>query len=99
MAYPFHLAYAPPLATVHVACGRGGVHAEGVGESDGYHGTLVACEVFGVTSEVFLRHGLCSVDAIAHLYGVEIDLHDAMLVPEELYEDCEVGFHALAGPS
>ena len=85
MAYPFHLAYAPPLATVHVACGVGGVHAEGVGEGYGYHGTLVACEVFGVTSEVLLRYCLRSIYAIAHLDGVEIDFHDAMLVPEELY--------------
>lgn len=39
----------------------------------------------GITSEMQLGHGLCPIDAIPHFDAVEIDLHDTMLAPDDLY--------------
>ena len=35
-------------------------------------------------------------DAIAHLNYIQIDFKDTILAPEELHQDCEIGFHGLA---
>ena len=34
--------------------------------------------------------------AIAHLNYIQIDFKDTILAPEELHQDCEIGFHGLA---
>ena len=62
-------------------------------------GTLLASEVFGILAEVLLSNSLGTIDAIAHLDGVEIDLHDALLGPEEFDEGGEIDLKALAHPA
>ena len=44
-------------------------------------------------------YGVCSVDAVAHLYAVEVDFHDAVFAPDGLDEDGEVDFEAFAHPA
>ena len=48
------------------------------------------------TFEMLLGHSLRSVDTIPHLDGVEIDLEDAFLTPENFYQGREVNFKAFS---
>ena len=82
----------------HVATGTGGIEPAGIGERGGDEGTLRARQVPGLTVEVPLGHGIGSIDAITHLNGVEIDLHDALLAPEEFNKYGEIGLEAFANP-
>ena len=41
---------------------------------------------------------LCPVNAVAHLYGVEVDLHDSLFTPEEFNEEREVCLQSLSHP-
>ena len=61
-------------------------------------GTAVGIEVTRMTAKVFERHGFCSIDTVAHLDGIEIDFHNAMLRPEGLDEDGEIDFEGFACP-
>ena len=40
-----------------------------------------------------------TIYACSHLYAVEVDFHYAVLGPEYLYQDREVGFEAFAHPT
>lgn len=93
-----HLVHDLSLALPHVGRGRLATVSSGVGERGGYQCAVGAREVVGVDAEVLLGHGLHAVDAVAHLDGVEIDLHDALLAPKSLDEESEVGLQALAQP-
>ena len=42
-----------------------------------------------------LRSGLAAIYAVAKLYDVEIDLHDAFLAPENLYHASKISLHNL----
>lgn len=48
---------------------------------------------------MLLSYGFGSIDAVAHLDGIEVDLHDAFLAPDEFDEHGEVGFQPLAHPA
>ena len=43
--------------------------------------------------------GLYAIDAVAHLNGIQIHFHDALLAPDVLDEEGEVGLQTLAHPA
>ena len=95
----FHFMHYLLLPFLHVSAGIGRTELAGVGQRGGNKGTLAAGEVFGILVEVLLGYGLGPIDAVAHLDGVEIDLHDALLGPEEFDECGEIDLKALAHPA
>lgn len=87
---------------VHFAHAGGGVAAvtlQGIGKRDGDVGALFAGQFVGRGAEVDARHGVGTIDALPHLDGIEIDLHDALLAPNGLYQEGEIGLEALAQPA
>lgn len=76
----------------------GAVSLYRIGQRGSNKGTTIGIEVTGMTAEMFERYGFCTIDAVAHLDGVEIDFHDAMFGPEGLDEDGEIGFECFACP-
>ena len=95
----FHLLQDAGLALEHVGGWRLAGELAGIGQGGGNEGTLTTSEVFGILMEVLLGNGLGPIDAIAHLDGVEIDLHDALLGPEEFDECGEIDFKAFTHPT
>ena len=85
-------------ATAHVGGRMSGIALQGVGERDGYQGALPAGEIFGRLVKPLSGHCFGSVDAGAHLYGVEVDLQDALFGPKELYQHCKICFEAFTYP-
>ena len=71
----------------------------GVGQRGSYQGTLATAQVFGLNTEMCFCHGRGPVDAVAHLYRIEIYLHDALLRPKQFDECGEVDLEALARPT
>ena len=95
----FHLLQDACLALEHVGGWRLAGELAGIGQRSGNEGTLAASEVFSILVEMLLSNGLGPIDAFAHLDGVEIDLHDALLGPEE-FDDCgEIDLKALTHPA
>ena len=93
-----HLAHYLCLAAEDVGAGVEGAVAEGVGEGGCDEGAVGAGELTGGSAEVLPCHGVDAVDAVAHLDGVEVYFHDAVLAPDEFDEDGEIGFEAFAEP-
>ena len=48
--------------------------------------------------EMPFSNSVGTIDAIAHLDGVEIDLHDALLRPKQLDKESKISLKALAQP-
>ena len=96
--YIGHLTHYLALAFEEIGCGMGAVEPERVGQRSGYKGTLLLGQARGGGGEMVLRHCLGSVDAVTHLYGVEIDFHDALLAPHEFDEEGEIGLETFAHP-
>ena len=94
-----HLLQDAGLALEHVGGRRLAGELAGIGQRGGNEGTLAASEVFGIFVEMLLSNGLGSIDAFAHLDGVKIDLHNALLGPEEFDECGEIDLKALAHPA
>ena len=86
-----------PLA--HIGTGGAGAVDTGIGECGSYQGTVGTAEVGCLAVEMIFGTGSYAIDGIAHLDGVEVDFHDALLAPQELDEGCEVDFEAFAGPT
>ena len=74
------------------------VTLQGVGQRHGNVGTLVLSELVGCGIEVDACDRIGAIDALAHLDGIEIDLHDAFLAPNAFNQEREIGFQALAQP-
>src|SRR5690606_31716812 len=66
------------------------------GKHRGERGGFVAREAARRFAEEVLRGGFHAIDAVAEFGDVQVDLEDALLRPEELDEDGEPGFDALA---
>ncbi len=94
----FHLYLNPSLAFPHIVAGVSGIEAEGVGQCGGNERTLRTGEVGSSSREVLVGNSLYPIDAVAHLYGVQVDLHDALLAPHHFYKKGEIGFQSLAQP-
>lgn len=94
-----HLVLNLHRAPLDVGGGVLGGEFPGIGQCGGYQRALGACEVDGLLVEMMLRTSLHAVDAIAHLYGVEIDFHDALLAPHQFDEKGEVCLKPLAHPT
>ncbi len=94
----FHFAHDAVLTLYHVGRGGGGAETAGIGERGGYQGALGTGQFLGRAAEMTLGNSVGPIDAVAHLYGVEIDLHDALLAPHYLYETGEIGFKTLSHP-
>ena len=95
----FHLLQDAGLALEYVGGRRLAGELAGIGQRDGNEGTLAASEVFSILVEMLLSNGLGSIDAFAHLDGVKIDLHNALLGPEEFDECGEIDLKALTHPA
>ena len=77
----------------------GGVEFAWIGQRHGYHRALGLAKVLGTAMEMTLGYRLGTVDAVAHLNGVEIYLHNPLLGPEYLYEECEIHLKAFTHPT
>ena len=93
-----HLSHDGCLPLVHV--GRGVLAAvfERIGQGGGDEGTVGARQGDGSAAEVLLGDCLGTIDAVAHLDAVEIDLHDALLAPYQFDEYGEIDLEALTNP-
>ena len=94
-----HLLQDAGLTLEHIGGWRLAGELTGIGQRGGNESTLTASEVFGILMEMLLGNSLGAIDAIAHLDGVEIDLHDALLGPEEFDECSEIDLKTLAHPT
>ena len=70
----------------------------GIGKCGGYQGTVRTRQFRRLTAKMLFGNSLYTIDTVAHLDAVEIDLHDALLAPNELYQYREIGFKTLAHP-
>ena len=69
-----------------------------IGQGGRYEGTVGTGESGSRTGKMLLSYSFGPIDAIPHLNGIQIYLHDAMLVPQEFYQDGEIRFKTLAHP-
>ena len=93
-----HLMKDALLALQHVATGLGRIETAGIGQRSGNEGTLLTGKLRGAGVEMPFGHRIGTIDAVAHLDGVEIDLHDALLRPEEFYQHREINLETFAQP-
>lgn len=63
-----------------------------------YQCTLCFRQILRLCMEMFFGYGISAIDSITHLDTIQIDLHDALLRPERLDQEREVGLHSLAHP-
>ena len=70
-----------------------------VGQCGSDEGALAGAQIFGPDAEMLFGHRRDAVDAFAHLYRIEVDLHDALLGPEEFDEGGKVDLKAFARPA
>lgn len=68
-------------------------------EADGYEGALPFGEPARSAVKVVLGGGFDTVDAGAHLNGVEVDFQNTLLGPHEFNQDGEIGFESFADPA
>ena len=83
---------------LHFGTWMGAVAVQGIGQRDGDIGALVFGQAVGGGVEIDVCHGVGTIDALAHLDGVEIDLHDAFLAPDFLNQKGEISLQALTQP-
>lgn len=93
-----HLIKNPTLALPHVSRRVFGREAAWVGQRGGNQGAVAATQLVCLLIEVVFRHGTYAVYSVTHFDGVKVDLHDALLAPNKLYEDGEVHLQSLAQP-
>ena len=93
-----HLVHYAPLALAQIVARVGRIVDKRVGQRRRYEGALAPGEVFRRRAEVPLGHGRRPVDAVAHLDGVEVDLHYALLAPHQLDEGGEVSLQPFPHP-
>ena len=86
-------------ALLHISAGIGRVKLQRIGQSGGNQCRVALRELTGVFVEILVGAGLHTIDAIAHLYGVEIHLHDALFTPYFLYKESEIGLKAFPYPA
>ena len=93
-----HLAHYLSLALQHVGRGIGRAELAGIGQCGGNESTLGASEILCLTVEMVFRNCIGTVDSVAHLYGIELDLHYALLAPHYFYKTGEICLKTLAHP-
>lgn len=93
-----HLVQDATLALQHIRAGVAGIEATGIGQRNGYEGALAAGEFGSRSTEMVFGHCVGTIDAVAHLDAVQVDLHDALLAPQEFDEAGEIHLEALAYP-
>ena len=69
-----------------------------IGQSGRYEGTVGPGKSGSRTGKMLLSYSFGPIAAIPHLNGIQIYLHDAMLVPQEFYQDGEIRFKTLEHP-
>ena len=95
----FHLSQNLVFALHHIGRGRSRTIFAGIRQCGGNEGTLALGQLGARQAEMPLGYGLGTIDAIAHLDGVEVDFHDALLAPHQFDECCEIGLKPFAHPS
>ena len=93
-----HFAEDAILAFQHVGSGIRGVETAGIGQRSSDEGTLGASELGCSSVEMILGNGIGTIYPLAHLDGVEIDLDDALLGPQQFDKGGEIDFKPLAHP-
>ena len=76
----------------------GAVTLQRIGERNGDIGALLLTQFGWRRIEIDAGHRIGTIDAPPHLDGVEIDLHNALLAPNFLDQEGEIGLQALAQP-
>src|SRR5574344_7858 len=76
----------------------GGVEFAGIGQRHGNHSALGLAKVLGTAMEMPLGYCLGTVYAVAHLDGVEINLHYPLLAPHHFDEGSEIYLKTLSHP-
>lgn len=93
-----HLMQYPRLPLSHIRPRMVRTEMAWIGESGCDERTVGPCQLRCGTVEMLFRHGLDAIDAVAHLNGVQVNLHNTLLGPEKLDEEREISFQALADP-
>ena len=80
--HELHLVLYLSAAGTHISRRIAAVELARIRQSGGYESTLGTGELLCSLAEVVLGNCLSAIDAVAHLYRVKVDLHDAMLAPQ-----------------
>lgn len=86
------------LTLPHVGTGFTAAEASWIGQRCGDEGAFRARQFGGSLTEMLSGHGIDAIDALPHFNGIKVDFHDALLRPDELDKNGEVGFESLAQP-
>ena len=94
-----HLFHDGSLSFQHIGGWSAAAVAQGIGQCGCYQGTVGACQFMCRPGEMQLCHSLYSVDAISHFDGVQVNLHDAFLAPDQLDEYSKIHLQPLSHPT
>lgn len=94
----FHLPLYLSSPFYHVWRGRETGESPGIGKSSSYLRTFPACQFLCRFPEMVVGTRFHAIDAIAHLYRVEIYLHDPLFSPKGFDENREIHLQAFSYP-
>ena len=89
----------PGLPFTHICTGVFGTKLARIGQCGCDEGTFGACQLARGLAKVVLGTRIQTIDGAAHLYGVEVDLHNALLAPQQFYQSREIDLETFSHPA